>query len=224
MRKFTHAKVVNDQKWGRCDRFHAPLARAVHDRFGEFFEQNVGFAIQYAVALLNRSVPDGLRPYRLGRERAHLHNAMKLPAARSNTKLRFIFGLKVKSKFSIVRLASRKPACLRRRSSKRSERRVSSSETQIRDQIDGPPSVLPVPDAGAFRVQQPYRRDGFGLAHSVNLERKGGGTLTLRQVDPLIRELSLYRDVIDRREQSQSNNPDLSKEDWLGQKARCRGS
>jgi transposase len=45
------------------------------------------------------------------------------------------------------------------------------------------------------------------------LERKGAGPLTLRQVDPLIRQLSLYRDVIDRREQSQSNNPDLSKED-----------
>ena len=39
------------------------------------------------------------------------------------------------------------------------------------------------------------------------LERKGAGPLTLRQVDPLIRQLSLYRDVIDRREQSQSINP-----------------
>jgi transposase len=39
------------------------------------------------------------------------------------------------------------------------------------------------------------------------LERKGAWPLTTRQVHPLIRQLSLYRDVIDRREQSQSNNP-----------------
>jgi hypothetical protein len=47
------------------------------------------------------------------------------------------------------------------------------------------------------------------------LERKGAWPLTVRQVDPLIRQLSLYRDVIDRREQSQSNNPNQSKEDNL---------
>jgi transposase len=37
------------------------------------------------------------------------------------------------------------------------------------------------------------------------LERKGPAPLTLRQVDPLIRQLSLYRDVIEHRTQSQSN-------------------
>src|SRR6266852_6000966 len=58
---------------------------------------------------------------------------MKALVARSNTRLRFIFGLKVKSKLSSVLWASRKPACFLRRSSKRSERRVSSSE--IRHEI-----------------------------------------------------------------------------------------
>jgi len=37
------------------------------------------------------------------------------------------------------------------------------------------------------------------------LERKAPAPLTLRQVDPLIRQLSLYRDVIEQRTQSQSN-------------------
>src|ERR1035438_4232807 len=58
---------------------------------------------------------------------------MNAPVARSNARLRFIFGLKVKSKLSSVLLASRKPASFLRRSSKRSERRVSSSE--IRHEI-----------------------------------------------------------------------------------------
>ena len=50
--------------------------------------------------------------------------------ARSKTRLRFIFGLKVKSKLSSVLCGSRKAACLRRRSSRRSLRRVSSSVTR----------------------------------------------------------------------------------------------
>ena len=51
------------------------------------------------------------------------------------------------------------------------------------------------------------------------LERKGPAPLTLRQVDPLIRQLSLYRDVIERRDQiqsesqSQSSNTHPTKED-----------
>ena len=49
------------------------------------------------------------------------------------------------------------------------------------------------------------------------LERKAPAPLTLRQVDPLIRQLSLYRDVIEKRTQpqspSQSDKPHPSKED-----------
>src|SRR6202521_3093174 len=55
---------------------------------------------------------------------------MKAPVARSKTRLRFIFGLKVKSKLSSGRSGSRKRACLRRRSSSRSVRRGSSAETR----------------------------------------------------------------------------------------------
>ena len=40
------------------------------------------------------------------------------------------------------------------------------------------------------------------------LGRKGPAPLSLRQIDPLIRQLSLYRDVIDSRTQSQSNQED----------------
>jgi hypothetical protein len=36
------------------------------------------------------------------------------------------------------------------------------------------------------------------------LEHKGPAPLSLRQVDPLIRQLTLYRDVIEQRIQSQS--------------------
>src|SRR5713226_4968478 len=59
--------------------------------------------------------------------------AMKWPVARSNTRPRFIFLLKSKSKLSRLAWGSRKSACLRRRSSNRSWRRVSSSE--IRQEI-----------------------------------------------------------------------------------------
>src|ERR1035441_5767742 len=54
---------------------------------------------------------------------------MKAHVAKSKTRLRFIFGLKLKSKWSSVFCGSRKAACLRRRSSRRSPRRVSSSAT-----------------------------------------------------------------------------------------------
>ena len=45
------------------------------------------------------------------------------------------------------------------------------------------------------------------------LERKGPAPLSLRQVDPLIRQLSLYRDLIEKRDQSQSHTNLPSKED-----------
>src|SRR5215467_5689076 len=55
---------------------------------------------------------------------------MKAPVARSKTRLRFILGLKAKSKLSSIFCGSRNSACLRRRSSRRSVRRSSSSETR----------------------------------------------------------------------------------------------
>jgi hypothetical protein len=61
---------------------------------------------------------------------------MKAAVARSNTRLRFIFGLKVKSKLSSVLCGSRKAACFRRRSSRRSLRPVQLVCDQTRDQIN----------------------------------------------------------------------------------------
>jgi len=45
------------------------------------------------------------------------------------------------------------------------------------------------------------------------LERKGPAPLTLRQVDPLIRQLSLYRDVIESRIESQSQSQTTQEDD-----------
>src|SRR5437867_4964176 len=56
--------------------------------------------------------------------------AMKLAVARSKTRLRFIFLLKLKSKLSSVTCGSRNSAAFLRRSSRRSLRRDSSSETK----------------------------------------------------------------------------------------------
>src|SRR5437016_6816834 len=55
---------------------------------------------------------------------------MNAAVARSKTKLRFIFLLKSKSKLSKLTCGSRNCACFRRRSSSRSPRRVSSSDTR----------------------------------------------------------------------------------------------
>src|SRR5712691_1689347 len=71
------------------------------------------------------------------RNKASSRRAIKLAVARSNTRLRFIFLLKLKSKLSSVFCWSRKPACLRRRSSSRSPRRVNSSETRLESRSMG---------------------------------------------------------------------------------------
>jgi len=65
------------------------------------------------------------------RNSASSRRSINTPVARSKTILRFIFGLKLKSKLSSVLLGSRKAASLRRRSKSRSERRVNSSETSV---------------------------------------------------------------------------------------------
>src|SRR5260370_324878 len=64
------------------------------------------------------------------KNKASSWRAMKAPVARSKTRLRFIFLLKLKSKLSRLLCGSRNSACLVLRSSKRSPRRVSSSETK----------------------------------------------------------------------------------------------
>src|SRR5271165_1403540 len=64
------------------------------------------------------------------RNSASSRRAIKPAVARSKTRLRFIFLLKAKSKLSRVFWESRNCACFFRRSSKRSPRRASSSETR----------------------------------------------------------------------------------------------
>ena len=71
------------------------------------------------------------------RKSASSCRAMKPPVARSKTRLRFIFGLKPKSKLSSVRLASRKPASLRRRSSSRSRAARELVGDEAGEEIDG---------------------------------------------------------------------------------------
>ena len=80
----------------------------------------MGLAVEHAVALLDGGVADGLRQVALAgaggpRNSASSRWPMKRPVARSKTRRRFIFLLKVKSKLSRVLSGSRKPACLRRR-------------------------------------------------------------------------------------------------------------
>src|ERR1700687_2898057 len=60
MWKLAHPEIVDDEQGRRCDRFHVLFARAVDNGFGQFFEQQMRFAIQHAVALLNGGVTDGL--------------------------------------------------------------------------------------------------------------------------------------------------------------------
>ena len=61
VRQLAHAEVVDDEQRHGGDRFHVFLARAVGNGVGEFIEQDVCFAIQHAIALLNGSLSDGLR-------------------------------------------------------------------------------------------------------------------------------------------------------------------
>ena len=115
---------------------------AVEGGVGEFLEQDVGFAVEDAVALLDGGVADGLRRWLLPvpagpRKSASSRWSMKRAVARSKTRVRFIFLLKVKSKLSSERSGSRKRACLRRRSSSRSCRRSEFVGDQRRDEVDG---------------------------------------------------------------------------------------
>ena len=100
---------------------------------------------------------------RLGlRNNASSRLSMKAPVARSNTRLRFIFGLKVKSKLSSVLLGSRKAASLRRRSSSRSD-----APGQARRRPAWPVKSIGAmgsacPAAAAFPAPRPYHRGGAG--------------------------------------------------------------
>ena len=101
------------------------LARAVDAGVGDLLEEDVRLAVDDAVALLDGGAPDGLREMALaGAGRSEEERVLVLGDEARGRELvdeaRFIFLLKSKSKLSRVRSASRKAACLRRRSKSRS--------------------------------------------------------------------------------------------------------
>src|ERR1700751_3155500 len=94
---------------------------------------------------------------------------MKAPPARSNTKLRFIFLLKLKSKLSSVLCGSRNAACFFLRSSRRSPRPFSSSGTRQEGKAMGGRGweawVRLAPEAGEFPEPQPCLLSEVGGEH-----------------------------------------------------------
>ncbi len=85
--QLAHSQIVEDEQGHGHQELHVLFAGAVQSRFGKFIEQSVGLAVEHAVPLLDGGLADGL---------SHT------PVARSKTRLRFIFLLKVKSKLSSV--------------------------------------------------------------------------------------------------------------------------
>ena len=61
VREFAHAEVVDNEQRHSGHRFHILFARAAGDRIGQFIKQDVRFAIQHFVALLDGALADGLR-------------------------------------------------------------------------------------------------------------------------------------------------------------------
>ena len=59
-RELAHSEIVDDQQRHRGQRFHVLLALAVGHGVGEFIEQDVGFAVEHTIALLNGGLTDGL--------------------------------------------------------------------------------------------------------------------------------------------------------------------
>ena len=123
------------EQWHGGDRFHVFFARAIGDGVGEFIQQDVRFAIQHAIALLNRGLPDGLCQVAFARASGTEEQSIfALADERGGGQIedQAAIHFRIEGEVEVIEraVASRKPACLRRRSSKRSERRVSSSETR----------------------------------------------------------------------------------------------
>ena len=59
--QFAHTEVVDDEQRYRGHGFHILFARAAGDRVGQFIKQDVRFAIQHFVTLLDGALADGLR-------------------------------------------------------------------------------------------------------------------------------------------------------------------
>ena len=118
------------------------FAFSVEGRVGDLLEQDVRLTVDHPIALADDRLPDGLGQMALAgagvdREKCIFATSDERGVARSKTRLRFIFLLKLKSKLSSVTCGSRNCACLRRRSSSRSPRRVSSSDTRQERKLMG---------------------------------------------------------------------------------------
>jgi len=59
-RQLLHAKIVDDKQGYRGKQFHVFFSFAVQRGVGEFFQQDVRFAIDHTIALLDDGVTDGL--------------------------------------------------------------------------------------------------------------------------------------------------------------------
>ena len=113
------------------------LARAIERGVGEFLEQRVGFAIEDAIALLDRGAADGLGEMTFaGARRAEKERvfALRDEAAGGQVVDQRAIHLLVEVEIEACRASDRdrgSAACLCRRSSSRSCRRRSSSDTSI---------------------------------------------------------------------------------------------
>jgi len=61
VREFAHAEVINNEQRHGGHRLRVLFACAVGDGVGQFIQQDVRFAIQHFVALLDGALADGLR-------------------------------------------------------------------------------------------------------------------------------------------------------------------
>jgi hypothetical protein len=60
-RQLAHAQIVDDEQGDGHQEVHLLFAGAIECGFGEIIEQSVGFAVEHAIALLDRGLADGLR-------------------------------------------------------------------------------------------------------------------------------------------------------------------
>src|SRR5438445_902189 len=134
--ELAHVEVVEDEQRDGREMGERGLASAGELCIGELVDERVRLAIEHAMALLDDGHADGLGEMTLAsawraEEQAVLVLGDERPVASSKTSRRLSLRLKSKSKASRVLPISRKPACLRRRSSSRSCRRSSSAPTSV---------------------------------------------------------------------------------------------
>ena len=105
-RQLPHAEVIDDEQRHSGEQFHVFFAFAVQCGVGQLFQQDVRFAIQHAIALLDDGMSDGLGqvtfagPGWTAKQRSLRVVRIQPAVARSKIRLRFILALNWKSKLS----------------------------------------------------------------------------------------------------------------------------